>query len=362
MCPRDVFCNNYGTSRGGYPICQNTWCFGCYRELGTLRLPCQLPENDEGQVWRKQVDESRFEKARKGDTLLAPFQCDSCWFVVLHGRAGDKTSARDQLNLALIRRVNLDRFWAKESSTVHSMHRVFEQGVLLATHLGIQPSFMQERKPWPMRNNVGFGEAMLILWQSLKRGKTIEGIQQFDSIRKWRSLASVIAAARPQEGMDGIGFKEKGKAFSLTRSGVDSALFARFIKGCEKRMGRIVKQDMGLSVPILLAILDNLEADRLRASRLDVRKPRHIVMLGACLVIGFCDALQGNEIFLVKSLPLCHETLHVIVPLMGRFKGEMGERNILQLLARSAASGIQIGKWVDRLVKILEAEGSNQLS
>lgn len=212
-------------------------------------------------MWRKRKDEQRFLSARKGDTLVAPFQCDYCWFVVLHGRILDEKSPRDQLNLALIRRVNLDVFWSKETSTVLGMYRTFDQGLQSALHLGLKPGFLQGRSPWPLKDNVGFGEAMLILWHSLKKGKTSETNQQFDSVRKLRSLSSNMAAAHPHSSMDGISFKDKGKVLSLNRSGVDSALFGRFIKGCEKRMGRILRQDMGLSVAILLVILSNLELE-----------------------------------------------------------------------------------------------------
>jgi hypothetical protein len=44
---------------------------------------------------------------------------------------------------------------------------------------------------------------------------------------------------------------------------------------------------------------------------------------------------------------------------MGRFKGETGERNILRVLVETTKSGIQIGRWVERLVKILMAEKRN---
>jgi hypothetical protein len=70
-----------------------------------------------------------------------------------------------------------------------------------------------------------------------------------------------MASARPQATMDGVSFKDKGKIMSLNWSGVDSALFSRFIEGCEKRMGPSVKQDMGLSVSILLKMLTNLETE-----------------------------------------------------------------------------------------------------
>jgi hypothetical protein len=46
---------------------------------------------------------------------------------------------------------------------------------------------------------------------------------------------------------------------------------------------------------------------------------------------------------------------------MGRFKGETGERNVLRVLVHTTASGIKIGKWVERLVRLLVAEGRNDM-
>jgi hypothetical protein len=85
------------------------------------------------------------------------------------------------------------------------------------------------------------------------------------------------------------------------------------------------------------------------------------------LTIGFCDALRGNEIFLVEASSLCtyygksedQGWAHVIVPMMGRFKGETGERNVLRPLVSTTKSGIEIKRWVGRLVRVLTAEGRN---
>jgi hypothetical protein len=216
---------------------------------------------------------------------------------------------------------------------------------------------------------VGFGEAMLIVWESLQRGRNKEGTKQFDTVRKLRSLTSGMEAARPAEGMDGVGFKDGGKRMALNKNGIDSALFTRFIKGCEKRMGRVIRQDMALSVPILLKILENLD-NEFSSIEVTSKRRREVTMLGACLVIGFCDALRGNEIFLVEGTNLCrykdrgmnHEIPHVIIPLMGRFKGETGERNVLRVLVLETQSGIQIGKWVRRLVALLEQEQRTDLN
>ena len=47
---------------------------------------------------------------------------------------------------------------------------------------------------------------------------------------------------------------------------------------------------------------------------------------------------------------------HVVVPLLGHNKGETGERSHLLLLANCSNSGIEIRKWVDRMVELLARE------
>jgi hypothetical protein len=298
--------------------------------------------------------------------LLVSFQCDFCWFQNLKGRSFNNKSSSDRMNLALIRRANLDMFWSRETSTVLGMYRLFEQATKAAVHLGIEPEMLKGEKKWPLGDRVGFGEAVLILWQSLQKGKNVETHQQFDTIRKIRSLAANLKTARSDHAYDGVGFKEGGKVFSLKRCETDSVFFTSFMKGCEKRMGRTIRQDAAISVGLLLKLLENLQAEFLNPNVAMGRK-REVVMLEAALVIGFCGALRGNEIFLVEGSQLCayqhkgrmHENPHVVIPMMGRFKGETGERNILWVLVPITKSGIQIEWWVDCLIKLLKEEGRN---
>jgi hypothetical protein len=162
-----------------------------------------------------------------------------------------------------------------------------------------------------------------------------------------------------------VGFKDGGKTFSLTRRGTDSVFFSCFMKGCEKRMGRTIKQDSALSVKLLLTLMENLHTE-VQSRNTSLKRKREIVMLGAALVVGFCGALRGNEIFLVEGSQLCfyqdrgatHVKPHVIIPMMGRFKGETGERNILRVLVPVTKSGIQVKRWVDWLIDdLLKSEG-----
>ena len=48
---------------------------------------------------------------------------------------------------------------------------------------------------------------------------------------------------------------------------------------------------------------------------------------------------------------------HIVIPLMGRFKNETGERNLLMVLANHTNGGLNIRKYVDRFTALLLIEG-----
>ena len=91
---------------------------------------------------------------------------------------------------------------------------------------------------------------------------------------------------------------------------------------------------------------------------------RMAIMTAAVLVVGYCGALRGGEICLMEATEFCQrieagrtdERKHIVVPLMGRFKNETGERNVLLVLVESTQSGIAVQKWLDRLAWILRFE------
>jgi hypothetical protein len=152
-------------------------------------------------------------------------------------------------------------FWERESSTVEQLFALFKQALDTARHLEITPTFMTCKSVWPVGDQEGFGEAMVMLWQSLQKGKTEGSLKQFNSIRKLRSLSANMQLASKCQGMDGVCFKDGGSAYLLTRCTTNSVLFTKFIKGCEKRMGRMIKQDAALSVSLLLLILTNMNRE-----------------------------------------------------------------------------------------------------
>jgi hypothetical protein len=129
-------------------------------------------------------------------------------------------------------------------------------------------------------------------------------------------------------------------------------------------MGQIVKQDWAIPLPVVHALLDTLESDWSAAQILNWKEKELIGMLGAYVVTAFCGSFWGNEVFLAdmfgtaKYLRATNTPANtVIVPLLGRFKGETGERYHLTPLAATTSSGIQVKTWLSRLVDLKTARG-----
>ena len=90
--------------------------------------------------------------------MIAPFQCDRCWFLNLHGRLPVVTSLSDDRELALIRRANLDMLWSREASTVAQTVSSLKELVSGAKAAGrLIP--LEEMTPWKIGDDEGMGIA-----------------------------------------------------------------------------------------------------------------------------------------------------------------------------------------------------------
>jgi hypothetical protein len=171
----------------------------------------------------------------------------------------------------------------------------------------------------------------------------------------------------PRELASALSMRAGANCLNLSSCPTDSVFFRAFLRGCEKRMGGITIQDTALSIPILLNILNRYKLEFENPLSTLARK-RDIVMIASYLVMGFCDGLRGNEPFLMEATAVCeyadkgrnHKDSFVCLPLMGRFKNEVGERNVMRFLVGTTASGIPIRKWIDRLVAVLRSEGKDK--
>jgi len=329
-------CGNFGALRGLFPVCQNCWHARCYTASSSLEFQIACPENDEGVKWNKTREDYRFLNARKGDMLCCPFQCDYCWHVNLTHRSATVCYAGDARLLGYIRRVNLDMMWSREPTTVQNHLRNLEKGRDVSLELGFEPINLSMRS-WPADVPCSFQVAIEILRASL-----FSAYSQFESIRKL-CLSYLTAYKASPARLDNLTLKaDRGQSYSVLNSKTQSKLFGMFIHGCEKRMARLVKQDVGILFEMLMEVLDDYEKE-LRNPEVEKARKRLVVMCAGTFVILWADALGGGEVFMLEASEfvkrrddgrkLGNKKGHVVIPLMGHFKNETGERNLVIVLA-----------------------------
>jgi len=129
-------------------------------------------------------------------------------------------------------------------------------------------------------------------------------------------------------------------------------------------MGDLVITDYALSKEIFRELIAHLELDWSLARDDDARF--HVAEFANLLIFLYLIGLRGEEGMKVEAAGFlqhldagyAHEEFpHVIVPLLGRLKGETGERHHLLPMARTTQSGLQAGLWADRLGMLLVGRG-----
>jgi hypothetical protein len=154
--------------------------------------------------------------------------------------------------MACIQQINLDALWGRESATVGATKRGVDQLISLWRQLGITPT-LPSVGPLPMDDAMGYGVAVAMILKSCDKGRYAD-YQQFKIVRKLRATytnvfmasASGVAALHT---MGGVYAKHQ-----LTLSPTHSLWFECFTKGCLSQMGQLVKQDMAISVGVMLAL------------------------------------------------------------------------------------------------------------
>lgn len=114
------------------------WCGSCYTPLDNGEFPIAKPIDEGGFEVNESDDDLRFLRARDGDNLVTPFQCDLCHFRNLMNRDPIPRLAQDVRVLKLIRRANLDALWSREPSTVRGNLTSCRQGADIAASLGFK--------------------------------------------------------------------------------------------------------------------------------------------------------------------------------------------------------------------------------
>ncbi len=125
--------------------------------------------------------------------------------------------------------------------------------------LGFKSNLFPPMGPFPLEDSFGMGAVIVILQVSLNPGK-YDMYVQFGTIRKFRSAFSRVyhASVKDQEAMV---MANSTRKLMVTKCPTYGLWFEKFMKGCQKHMGEIVRPDRALSTTILLEILSLLNLE-----------------------------------------------------------------------------------------------------
>lgn len=135
------------------------------------------------------------------------------------------------------------------------------------------------------------------------------------------------------------------------------------MKGLKHRMGKDVRGDVPIDFRILHKIIIQLETEMMNKET-SLERRRWIAAAGTYFTLSFVLALRGNETLMLDLKGLKQyleqgrtETRpHVVVPLLGRFKGEDYQRWHILLAPNTTDSGFEPRKWIEWLVQARKAE------
>jgi hypothetical protein len=325
-------------------------------------------QNEVNLSWVKKGEDRRMLEGIDGAFLVVPFQCDYCWFKVLEKREARVNSYQDNRIFGYIRRVNLDLIWSRAPGTIASTRDNVKMMIRMWKELGLKID-LPSLGPWPTEDRVGFRLALAQVRYSQRPGTNAGTHLQFDTVRKMRTAYNhIYEVGKAIEAKDIAGFKGmKGDIFGASNCPTDSRFFQLFTRGLLLRLGKQTKSNWGLDYNALHVILNNFE-EELSDPNLEPKIKRELIMLGSFFIIGFVCGLRGNEIFLVEAEGLqkmidkgrveMEERLeHVVIPLLGRFKNEYGERWHVMVSVPVTDSKFKVRFWVEKLERVLREEG-----
>jgi hypothetical protein len=270
----------------------------------------------------------------------------------------------DDLMMCCLRRANLDSLWSREKSTVSTNLKNVRKAIESSERVDMRLPY-EPLGPMPIEDRTGHRAAIHMLLCSMEEGAYSKDYKQFETIRKMRSAFSNAWGASARSMLFNVSTgKEDRKKDRLSQCPTDSEWFGRFNLGCKKRMGQDVRPQLGLSIDVMKEYLDRLNMRWLLAT--STKEQDLIGAVGAYSALSYAASLRGNEGFLLDLFGLRQHIFkgkfdvndpHVVAPLLGRLKGEDGERYHMLLMASETSSGLKIREWLERLVALRERQG-----
>jgi hypothetical protein len=232
----------------------------------------------------------------------------------------------------------------------------------------------------PLDDIVGMSLAIEMLMYSQSVAGHIKDHIQFDTMRKLRSTFSRSWDSSPIGVTEGAAFSRGTGKVRMTSCPSQSQWFTDFLLGAQDRMGYDTKKQLPLQLKAIVKMLELVRQD------LDEREAAESALLlrfGALVAILTAGSLRGHEGFYLdiaatkahledgkqgvlpekfsKQRILSEDEVlalpTVCICLMGKFKGETGERYHSIILANETMSGLTTRWWVESLMALCDSEG-----
>jgi hypothetical protein len=350
------------------------WCGRCYSsdETTEFHIANLNDTNGEGDDedristgWKvRKGDQFRFRCARAGDDLMVQFECDVCVFSKLFKRlpgTGEDIS-KDGFALACIRRVTLDAFWSRASTTVKSNTYLMRTMIKSAEeNFGLSDGAVESPGPLSSEDHCGYRVAMQMVASSLRGGRYSGSHKQWDTIRRIRSVYSnqFRASARGNETSMSMTDNKGANVQRMTLDPCGSLWFQRFTEGCRKRMGQDWRPNRAISIELITEVLKAVEQKAWDSSTQDDKFKW--IMAGGYFCFCFVVSLRSPEGLLCDLEGLLDHfddsRPYVIITLLGKVKGEHHSRQHLLPCVGVTGSGIEVKIWMKRVMAVHALKG-----
>jgi hypothetical protein len=354
--------------------CRSIYCEGCYRTPDDDPYPIRRAVDEDGLVVESAADADRFKYGRAGDNFMTMFQCDLCHFRNIQERDPVDGDELDVCALRNIRRANMDALWSREPSTVRTNLATLRKFCSYGEgKLGYDTAVLiPTMGPFPVKDDCGMRVASVSTERSLDKGVNEKTVQH-GTVRKFRSVFSNMWHASVEGGQDAVAVRNTSKLIQ-TSCPTFGEWFERFGLGLHKRMGDVVRQDRAVSVDVMRALMEEFEKDwKVVTERGGENEEVEKILFPALFaIVAYVVALRGEEVPLmdvagtrnhfskaINTVPNEDgETMaHVVIALLGRFKGEKGEKHHYMVSVIKTKSGLEPAKWVGRMLKWYHDKG-----
>jgi hypothetical protein len=153
---------------------------------------------------------------------------------------------------------------------------------------------------------------------------------------------------------------QKGQYKRFSTDPCSSFWFYRFIEGARIRMGQDWRPNKALSIDLFLATLESAKLKITEA--VSIRDKNRWIVFHAYVVVCYTCSLRGCEGFLLDLAGLNRKfaaggNKYVVIALLGRIKGETGDRDHLLPCVPVTSSVIDVKASVARLIEFKRSRG-----